>query len=314
MSLPQSVQAQADLANRHFQNLETPDDPDAQQASAEGDGSQGDENLTEREQGNEPTDPAPEPREQPEGREGDADYWKHRHSVEAGRLRQANDENRALKQENQRLNERVRELEAQPAANDNAPSNTDEALARFRDEYGDDLAGDIQELIKSSLAEQRRQEQAERQREQEQQNQQSFMQLLARRVPNWQQINNDPAFLQWLGQRDADGRTRQERLNEAAHVEQDPYAVADIFEQFLRQAQNPQPQQQPEAESRGVPDDQVQPRQSRSTQTPGGERIWTNAEIHRFYEDRRRGVYSAEEGRRLELDIEAAFQQGRVQR
>ncbi len=46
---------------------------------------------------------------------------------------------------------------------------------------------------------------------------------------------------------------------------------------------------------RSVPDDQVEPRTTRATEAPQGQRIWTGQEISQFYRDKTAGRYGAEE-------------------
>nr|WP_299241396.1 hypothetical protein [uncultured Halomonas sp.] len=330
MSLPRTVQQQIDAANRHFQPVENPED--AAPASAKPPAQEGNENLSSGHDSS-PQDQAPDPdsRQEPQSKpqdDTDATYWRHRHNVAEGRLRVANDENRTLKEKAATLEKRVEELEKASRAGDSAQQGSltaqdVNALERLKDEYGDDMVnmvktafehlmqgqpqdkGDPEQAARlTEIQERLDREDQERQADREAR----FWTRLQQRVPNFQTINGEQAFLDWLGGYDRlRGVERQQLLHEAQQS-LDGDRVADIFDEYLQQVKPPQSNSPAE----GVPEDQVQPRQSRSTQPPSGQRVWSGAEITQFYRDRAAGKYSDEEGKRLEADIFSAQQQGRV--
>jgi hypothetical protein len=98
-------------------------------------------------------------------------------------------------------------------------------------------------------------------------------------IPNWREINQNPAWLQWLQQVDAlNGRTRQELLN-AANAAGNATRVIAFFKGFL-------------SEAWGAGQGGAQPRPAR-TDKP----IYTRAQIAAPYSAHRRGAYRGRRGR-----------------
>ncbi|WP_110665191.1 hypothetical protein [Salinicola halophilus] len=323
MPLPQHVQERADAANRHFEQLVNPEEA-GDQASADATAR---EQLTNDENGQQSTDDTPnadqrqaEHQPQQETEQG-AEYWRHRFNVSEGRLRSATEENRTLKETLRQRDERIAELERSGSQSQgNLTPGEVTKLDALKDEYGSDLIEAVTSLIEQKLPKaapsDERVEQIEQrlQREDQERNddrEAAFWERLKQRVPKVAEINADQAFLQWLGGVDRlSGMTRQQLLNDA-HQQLDADRVAGIFEAYSNSAQAPSSNGAATAK-REIPEDQVQPRQTRSTQTPSAEKIWTRDEITKFYRDRQQGQYSKEEGERVEADIFAAQQQGRV--
>lgn len=123
-------------------------------------------------------------------------------------------------------------------------------------------------------------------------------------------VNNDPGFIAWLSEIDpASGFTRQQLLDDATK-KLDAARTVYFFTTYTAShpnggaAQPPAEAIQPPAGG-GAPD---------PTKTPAG-KIWTRADISKFYDDVRRGVYrgKAAEQRGIEAEIAAAQAQGLVQ-
>ncbi|WP_280568249.1 hypothetical protein [Chromohalobacter sp. 296-RDG] len=317
MSLPRSVQEQADAARRHFEPAENPDDetataPDAEQnpprdgsqASAEPDSSQ--------------TQPAESSESQPKGEQGqDALYWQHRFNVLQGKY---NSEIQALRQENSDLkntiaerDRRIAELEQQQPKGGADSGVSDDQLEQFKATYGEDLVDFVTRMVDQRAPAQaadsgNSQEIAQRLEQLESEKQQDaearFWVQLEQAVPNLREINASTGFHQFLAQFDpSTGEKRQESLNKAQQ-NLDAKAVADIFTLYMDQAG--------QGARRTVPEDQVEPRTAKATEAPQGQRQWTGQEISQFYRDKTAGRYSAEEAQRLEADIFAAQREGRV--
>lgn len=326
MPLPQQVQERAEAANRYFDQLGNTGES-AAQASAEDPAR---EALPENDNGQIPGDEAKPEGEQRQAEhqqhvetEQGAEYWRHRFNVEAGRLRTATDENRTLKETLRTREQRIAELEQ--SAGQSAGSLTAQEvtnLDKLKDEYGPDLIDAIQQMIQSSQpktgASDERLEKVEQRLQREEQERQDdlkarFWQEFTARVPNFREINADQGFLTWLSGIDSFSGVPRQQLLEDAQNKLDAGRLAGIFEAYSKDAQATGKGEAKSAK-REIPEDQVQPRQSRSVQSHAQDaKIWTQSEIKAFYEDKRKGVYSAAEGKRIEDDIFAAQQQGRIQ-
>ena len=144
----------------------------------------------------------------------------------------------------------------------------------------------------------------------------NFWAELNRRVPNWQQINNDQDFQNWLLQLDPlTGQTRQTFL-EAAQKALDVNRVVAFFDAFA-------PQTGQDAKTNGQPsrsaselEKQVAPGRSRGTSNAvdNNPKTYSPEEIRAFYNDVRAGKYKGREKERgrIEHDIFAAQREGRI--
>lgn len=319
MSLPKSVQAQAEAAAKHFDvKTESPDD-DAESIavpSNDDQNPQGDDKAID-EQDPKGAQPADTAKENPKTEDQDALYWQHRFQVMQGKynsetsaLRKEND---ALKQEVEGSKSRIGELEKQAEAG--APGGvSDDQLAQFKAEFGEDLVTFVERMVSQQQPEPKvqdnskeLQERLERLESEKQEHAQaSFWMSLERAVPTFREINNDPGFHQFLAQFDpTTGKQRQQELADAQQA-LSAKGVADIFQSYLHQAGQG-------AKRPAIPEEQVEPRTTRATEAPQGKQMWTRASIGQFYRDKTAGRYSAEEAERLEADIFAAQSDGRVQ-
>jgi len=138
-----------------------------------------------------------------------------------------------------------------------------------------------------------------------------FLMGLSQRVPDWEQLNTDPGFLEWLTQVDqVYGLPRQAALNNAYEVF-DVARTAAIFETYKQLTAPKQPQQ-----SRQDLQRQVAPTRSRTSTPPAAtdqnQRFFNQKEIEEFYNEWRRGYIDNDEAVRMEKEIIAAISQGRV--
>ena len=145
-----------------------------------------------------------------------------------------------------------------------------------------------------------------------------FFQQLAQLVPEWEQINADQRFLNWLLEADPmTGITRQTYLADA----QDNYdasRAATILRSWKGTVTGGT-----ETQHRVTPntaktelEKQVAPGRSLTAPVPtdNQKKVWTSEEVKRFYADMRNGVYKGREAERAELerDIFAAGRDGRI--
>jgi hypothetical protein len=145
---------------------------------------------------------------------------------------------------------------------------------------------------------------------------------LDRDFAEWRQLNRDPQFLEWLAQPDPySGAARQDLISQAYERFDAPRIVA-FFKGYRNEHAVVTPPAAAAAPVEGASqrrlDDFVAPGQPKAgptgAQNGAGKRIWTEAEIKRFYDDCRSGKFRSNPDRRRELeqDIFAAGREGRV--
>lgn len=137
---------------------------------------------------------------------------------------------------------------------------------------------------------------------------QSYLQGLARQVPDYEAINKDPRWLKWLDEVDPlSGERRQTYLDKAFDA-MDADATARLFLLWQKSVEVKSPAPSPLER-------QVAPGPARApTQAPAAEKSWTLAEIETFYSDVARGKYRGKEAEqaRIENEIDRAIASGRV--
>ncbi|MET0657256.1 MAG: hypothetical protein ABW110_03750 [Steroidobacteraceae bacterium] len=155
--------------------------------------------------------------------------------------------------------------------------------------------------------------------------QQSVMQQLADKVPNWEELNVDQGFLDWLDQRDPfSGAVRGLMLKQAFEAHDGP-RVVNFFLGYQKEHAVVTP---PPADATPPATPPAQPQRSleqlvapgapktgaASTPNGSGKRVWTRAEIGLFYKDLGAGKYrgKTEEAKKIEADIFVAQREGRI--
>lgn len=139
-----------------------------------------------------------------------------------------------------------------------------------------------------------------------------FAFALGQKAPEWEQLNTDPGFLQWLSEVDpVYGMPRQYALTNAYNA-LDADRVANIFNTY-KASVTPKPV---EKQPKPTLQSQVAPTRSRATSAPtatdASQRFWSQPEIEDFYSEWRRGYLDDEEAARMEKEIHAAIAEGRV--
>jgi len=135
---------------------------------------------------------------------------------------------------------------------------------------------------------------------------------LTQRVPDWEVLNVDQGFLNWLQQVDpVYGLPRQVAITNA-YENLDVDRVSAIFEAYKQLIGANKPTKQtlnPELQR------QVAPTRSRASTTPTdsmNQKIFTQDEIARFYDEWRRGYIDNEDAVRIEKELHAAISEGRI--
>lgn len=140
-----------------------------------------------------------------------------------------------------------------------------------------------------------------------------FLASLGQQVSDWEQINVDPGFLNWLQEVDpVYGIPKHVALNNA-YENFDVARVATIFKAYKQTLAPaaPAPQQNRQQELQR----QVAPTRTRTTSQPDDNMdkpMFSNRDIEKFYSDWRRGYYTDDEAASMEQQIHAAIAEGRV--
>ena len=138
-----------------------------------------------------------------------------------------------------------------------------------------------------------------------------FDESLEKRVPDWKEVNIDPAFMTWLQVvDDFTGRTRLELLNDA-YQHMSLNRTAKFFEAYKAEVAPAAPAAAP-AGKKPVP---VSPGKSRSGSSPqmvDDKLIWKPADITKLYADHQAGRLTKEEFDRLERDLFKAQVENRL--
>lgn len=313
MSLPKQVQAQMEEAERIEQELLNAANPQQPEAEA-----------TEPEPIEVPApdlEQEPEPVAEPEPAPVD-DTWERKYKTLQG----------MFNAETSRLRSEVGDLKSQLSAaiarlDAVGSSGSAKTSSLVTDKDVEDFGGDLVDLIKRQSTEvadarvRQVEEENARLREQltgvtEQQGEsarRAYFADLGRLVPDYEAINVDERFLNWLAEVDVmSGLPRQEYLSNA-FTSYDVERTAVLFNAFKQLAGlNQQPKPVPEKLQR-----QVAPGTSKSstvaTASPN-EKIWSMSEIERFYKEVARGTYKGNDSEqaRIEAEIDLAVQEGRL--
>jgi hypothetical protein len=139
-----------------------------------------------------------------------------------------------------------------------------------------------------------------------------YFDKLAQSIPNWQEVNTNQQWIDWLnGRYPGMTMTRQEQLN-AARASLDINTTVEMFKAFLDMTAPPAKPTTPNQNLQS----QVAPpktRSSSSAPTPdSSKRIWTSAEVVAALDYRRMKDMTPEEVVRVMSEIDAAQAEGRV--
>jgi predicted nucleic acid-binding Zn-ribbon protein len=151
---------------------------------------------------------------------------------------------------------------------------------------------------------------------------------LDREVENWRQINVDPEFHEWLDQQDPfSGETRKDLLLRAFN-RKNAHQVKAFFEGYKKENAAVVPKSSADSQPSGQGgmdtgsrlnlDNYIAPGTPKgggNAGAPREKRLWSSAEIGKFYSDVQKGRYKnrPEDKSRIEADIVAATREGRIQ-
>ena len=281
----------------------------------------------------------PEPAEQRKPDAGDDATWEHRYKSERGRRERLENQVRDLGSAVERLNAALAARDAQQTAEAPAAGPVlDEAdliTEQERADYGDDLLGVAQKVARRVAREVSQPLQAEIARLKRQAEgagqfvaqtaRQRFFTEMDTAQPEWRRLNQDDGFLDWLEETDPFAGVPRKNLLDNAVQRFDATRAGAFFKGFLSQQEATAPRgtgpgssTSPAMAGDGRPTlaDLAAPGRAKGSgaEAPGEKPIWSQADIKRFYEDVRRGVFSGREAEkaRYDADIALATVEGRI--
>lgn len=146
-----------------------------------------------------------------------------------------------------------------------------------------------------------------------------MLEHIGQAIPNWAEVNQDQAFLDWLAQPDLLSGVPRQQLLTNAFERNDTNRVIAFFKGFLNPEQTGQaPPVQPsgEAPPRNGMETLLAPNRPAGTAATGAQpsgRIWTTAEVQQLAKDRLKGAISREDADKLDVEIHRAAMEGRLQ-
>lgn len=279
--------------------------------------------------------PLPQVGSDPQPASTPAEDFEHKYNVLKGKY---DSEIIGLQRTNQSLGERVQVLSdlvetlratppapTAPAADDKKPGKT-YIKPEDREEYGADMIDFVQraarEAAEPEIEKLRAENNSLKQRlghidqDVAQTARDRALGHLASQVPDWEVVNKDTKFLAWLSEADVfSGVVRQDALLDA-YNKNDGVRLVTIFKAFKREdsatAPTP-PAPRSAAVDKGTLVAPGTPKGGTSSDAPGdSKKVWTQAEISSFYDQKRRNKIPKDVAEATEREIALATREGRV--
>lgn len=252
-------------------------------------------------------------------REETADYWRHKFKSLDGILRRKDTELEQMRDMLAAMQQSMQNLEQSQASK---KPETEEQLVTKEDEqtFGSDLVDLVrrvaQDTVRSLKGELRQEFRGLESQVHEVSNtvqltaKERFEQKLDAHDPSWRQLDSDPKFIEWLQASPTRAREWATAVKALDHE-----AVAEKFDTYkLLTQQAREREEAPKNERRKQLERQVAPGKSRSVAPErtgdSDKKTWTSSEIARTFSERKK--YSPQEWAKLEREIFAAQQEGRV--
>jgi hypothetical protein len=220
-------------------------------------------------------------------------------------------ERRAREQVQTALTELVTRQQAAPQAAETQAPELSQLMTDFPE-----IAKGVQAMIAQALRDQApvdngvHEELEHIKRDREADKRAAYTRDLTSMVSNWEVINNDPRFLNWLSQIDPFTGVPIHNILTNAYNKFDAQRTATIFTAWIAESGAQQvPKPKPKL------DHKVEPVGKRGNAEPASTaKIYTRAEIKQYYDDVQRGRYRGkeEEMQRIDRDIVAANHEGRI--
>ena len=134
-----------------------------------------------------------------------------------------------------------------------------------------------------------------------------FFRSLSAAAPNWESLNTDARFLDWLAEEDPLTGVQRQILFDDAYRRLDVNRCAAFFNAFGGDSVGAANTALPSVREQVVPKTGSPP-----VPQPPTKRVWTQKEVSDFYDRVRRNEISAEEAARIEQDIFTAQREKRI--
>lgn len=289
-----------------------------------------------------PVDQQPQPQDQhpaprPEDQNVTAEEWRHRFLSMQGRFNQSQKTLGAMEQQMVELGQelvRTQNMMAQvqpsPAPQPQSqPAHNNLITDEDRANYGDELIDLARRAALSTVTpelEKLRADNAQLTQRVQTTGKRELFAELDRQLPTWRQINGDRNFKLWLRLPNVyTGQIRQNMLNAAVNGAQAPKVLA-LFKDFLSEA-SAAGQLAPAAQVEQLPAPHVPaldletlaaPGRARpasgDSQVPAAKPIYSRAQISKFYDDSRKGLYAGRQAEydQMQNDLTVAQREGRI--
>ncbi len=279
--------------------------------------------------------PEPVPAPRPGDEHVDAEEWRRRFLSMQGRYNAQVRTNAAMEEQMQQLGQELVRTQAMiqaPPRQDAAPQQQHNLITdEDRESYGDGLIDLTRRAAREAIAPELDALRAENQRltsRVQSTGRRELFATLDQRMPNWRAINVAPQFKAWLRLPNVyTGQVRGSMLKAAVDGAEAP-KVLQLFNDFLAEAQatgQMAPTAQIEPPAPPAPRTPAMPLETLAapgrarpapgdTQVPSEKPIYSRAQISKFYDDSRKGLYAGRlaEYQATEADMQMAQREGRI--
>ena len=140
-----------------------------------------------------------------------------------------------------------------------------------------------------------------------------FIANIAKAIPDWETINVDPAWLEWLGEYSAEvGNSRQVALDQAVETLDSMRAIS-LFKAFIASKPVATEKVPPVSKAQQELQSQVAPAKAASSAaTPVTEKTWTGEEYERAFDVRLSHTLTPKQIEELQTEAERAYNEGRI--
>lgn len=320
--LPKQVQAQLEEAERIQKEMTQPTAPAEPAPEVEA--------IAQDPPPVDPPEPVPQPAPAavPVEPQQDAQYWQQRFKTLEGIHRTAVDQQKAQAEHMRMISaqlEAMRQHQTQPAPAPEQPLVTTQddekfgsdlvdlarRVARQETKAIDKRLQTIEELIRKFTPQVERVGRVEQQVAQTREDR--FWSELTAAVPDWEAINQNPAWIAWLGEYDpVAGATRQDSLN-VAQAALDHRRAAGLFKLFKASQPAPQPTARPNPAKAELARQVAPSRTSTVTVPPKGEQRYTGQDYTYWFDPRRTADRPAQEVATMKAELDRAHAEGRIE-
>lgn len=259
-----------------------------------------------------------------------AQQWEHRYNSMKGRHDQVQQQMTAMNRQMQQMGDELMAAQRVLSQRQQPPKQSKLITPEDEQSYGNELIDLAKRAAKEAVGqdiETLRKENTRLQRHVSRSAEQGLVQQLGQQVPDWETINNDTRFKQWLRLPDIYSGVVRQRLLENAHRAADAPRVVAFFKAFVADEtaaghRNPSPQEPPAQpaprEAAVSMEALVAPGRARpasgDSATPVDKPSYTRAYVAKFYDDSRKGLWDGKpaDKARIEADIFLAQREGRV--